>query len=126
MQNSHGAELAPALSRDRINRIVRKGTDTNLESFSGFFDNDHITPTGLGEYLREKRADGVYICGLPLETTVRNTALDALDLGFQSFLIEDACRSMNPARAAEAIEEMKTTGVQVISSSEIFQWPTRR
>ena len=126
VQHSPGAEFAPSLNRERVNRIIRKGTDTNLDSFSGFFDNDHITPTGLGEYLRDKQADDVYVCGLPLETTVKNTALDALNLGFRSFLVEDACRAVKPANAAKAIEEMKTAGVLFTSSGEILQWPVRR
>jgi nicotinamidase/pyrazinamidase len=126
VQHSHGAELAPSLNRERINRIIRQGTDTNLDSFSGFFDNDHMTPTGLGEYLRDKRADDVYLCGLTLETTIKNTALDALNLGFQCFLVEDACRAMKPAGAVKAVEEMKAAGVLFTSSREILQWPVRR
>jgi nicotinamidase/pyrazinamidase len=126
VQNSHGAELAPSLNRERINRIIRKGTDTNLDSFSGFFDHDHITPTGLLEYLREKRVKELFLCGLPLETTVKNTALDGLDLGFQCILVEDACRAAKPANAGKAIEEMKSAGVRITSSVEVLQWPVRR
>src|SRR5580765_5596936 len=54
VQGTHGAELAPALERDRIGKIFSKGTDAGIDSYSGFFDNGHRKATGLGDWLKEK------------------------------------------------------------------------
>ncbi|RYD71072.1 MAG: isochorismatase family protein, partial [Verrucomicrobiaceae bacterium] len=50
------------------------------------------------------------------------TALDAQALGFQTHLIEDACRGVNlsPGDVAAAIEEMEKAGVHITTSREIL------
>lgn len=126
VQNTRGAELASALNRERINRIFRTGTDTNLDSFSAFFDGDHQAATGLGDYLRDKHVKEVFLCGLGTETTILNTALDALGYEFKPVVIEDACRGSNSAAAATAIEEMKAAGVATENSREVLAWQVRR
>lgn len=126
VQNTCGAELASALNRERINRIFRTGTDTNLDSFSAFFDGDHQAATGLGEYLRDKHVKEVFLCGLGTETTILNTALDALGYEFKPVVIEDACRGSNSAAAATAIAEMKAAGVATENSREVLAWQVRR
>ncbi len=126
VQNTRGAELAPALNRERINRIFRTGTDTNLDSFSAFFDGDHQAATGLGDYLRDKKVRDIFLCGLSTETAILNTAMDALGFEFKPVVIEDACRGGSPDAAAKAMEEMKAAGVAVVNSREVLAWPVRR
>ena len=126
VQGTRGAELIPSLNRDKINRIVRTGTDTNIDSFSAFFDGDRQAPTGLLDYLREKRVTEIFLCGLGTDTTILNTALDALGFDFETVLIEDACRGANPEAAAKAIEAMKDAGATMVLSRDILAWPVRR
>ena len=56
--------------------------------------------------------------GLATDYCVKFTALDAVRLGFKTFLIEDGCRGVELAEGdtARAIEEMKQAGVIVITS----------
>lgn len=126
VQNTRGADLIGALNRERINRIFRTGTDTNLDSFSAFFDGDHQVATGLGDYLRDKHVKEIFLCGLGTDTTILNTALDAIGFEFTPVLIEDACRGTTPTAAAKAIEEMKTAGVAIVNSREVLAWPVRQ
>jgi nicotinamidase/pyrazinamidase len=118
VQNTPGADLAPNLDHSRISKIFRKGTDPGIDSYSGFFDNGHRKSTGLGEWLREKSIDEVFVCGLATDYCVKFTALDALQFGFKTTLIEDASRAVNlhASDSAEAISEMKDAGVCVIRS----------
>ena len=58
VQNTRGAELAPALMLNRLNKVFKKGTDPDLDSFSAFFDSDHQRTTGLASYLQEKANQG--------------------------------------------------------------------
>jgi nicotinamidase/pyrazinamidase len=122
VQNTRGAELASNLMLNRVNRIFKKGTDAEIDSYSGFFDNGHEQPSGLHTYLREKRIAKVYVLGLATDYCVKYTALDAVDLGFKTFLIEDACRGVNlrPDDISRAIEEMKGAGVIVVHSREFL------
>ena len=121
VQRTAGAEFVPGLERDGWDRVFVKGTDPNIDSYSGFFDNGRRQPTGLGDYLRAKGVREVTIAGLATDYCVKFTALDALELGFNTYLIEDACRGVNlqPGDVQRAIEEMRTAGVTVIKADEI-------
>ncbi len=116
-----GADFHPALDRTRIARVFRKGDDPALDSYSGFFDNGHRKATGLGEYLKQKGVTGVHVCGLATDYCVKWTALDALDLGFKTHLIEDVCRGVeaNAGDVRRAIQEMRAKGVVVIQSDQV-------
>lgn len=121
VQGTPGAEFVAALDRTAWDRVFVKGTDPNIDSYSGFFDNGHRQATGLGEYLRERGVTDVYIVGLATDYCVKFTALDALQLGFRTHLIEDACRGVNlqPGDVERAITEMRTAGAEIVTSAEI-------
>jgi nicotinamidase/pyrazinamidase len=121
VQNSSGAELHPALDTERIDAIIRKGTDPEIDSYSGFFDNGRRKATGLSGYLREKGTTAIYVTGLATDYCVKYTALDALRLGFRTFLVEDACRGVDlaPGDIEAAVEEMRSAGVTVVRSEDL-------
>jgi nicotinamidase/pyrazinamidase len=120
VQNTPGAELAPGLDRSRIGEVFRKGVDPGIDSYSGFFDNGRRRGTGLAEWLRERGIRNVYVCGLATDYCVKFTALDALQLGFTTYLVEDACRGVNvqPGDVDQAIAELRRRGIQILHSSE--------
>jgi len=123
VQGTPGAELAPGLQRDRIAKIFPKGTDAGIDSYSGLFDNGHRKSTGLGEWLKDKGATEVYVCGLATDYCVKFTALDAAHMGFKTCFIEDASRGVNlqPNDVANAIAEMNRTGVVTVQSADILK-----
>lgn len=122
VQGTKGAEFVPQLDRSRIARVFQKGAERGVDSYSGFFDNDGRTSTGLGDYLREQGVEQVYLCGLATDYCVKFTALDALRLGFEVYLIEDACRGVNlkPGDVEQAVAEMREAGARVIQSASIL------
>ncbi len=119
VQNTAGAAFAPRLETKRIARVFPKGTDLEIDSYSGFFDNGRKKATGLGDYLRQHGVTEVFILGLATDYCVKATALDARALGFATYLIEDGCRGVNlrPGDAKQAIAEMKTAGVTITHST---------
>ena len=121
VQGTEGAELVADLKQDRLTKIVQKGSDPTIDSYSGFFDNGHRKSTGLGDYLKMQGISDVYILGLALDYCVKYTVLDACQLGFKTFLIEDGCRAvnLNPEDAAMAIKEMRAAGANIIQSANI-------
>jgi nicotinamidase/pyrazinamidase len=123
VQNTGGAAFAPGLETRRITRIFPKGTDAEIDSYSGFFDNGHKQATGLGDYLRARGVTDVYVLGLATDYCVKATALDARDLGFATHLIVDGCRGVN-LRAGDvdrAIDAMRVAGVRVVQSADLSE-----
>jgi nicotinamidase/pyrazinamidase len=120
VQNTPGADFHPLLDRRRIARVFHKGTDPEIDSYSSFFDNGHRKPTGLADYLKAQTVDEVFLCGLATDYCVKFSALDAVDLGFKTRVIHDACRGVNlqPGDVEKAIEQMQAKGVAVLASTQ--------
>jgi nicotinamidase/pyrazinamidase len=121
VQNTSGADFVPGLDISRIDRVFLKGTDKEIDSYSAFFDNGHRKSTGMGDYLKERGVREVYVCGLATDYCVNFTALDALQLGFNVHLIEDASRGVNlkPQDSANALEEIRRLGGHIIRSESL-------
>ncbi len=121
VQNTSGADFAPSLERQRIQSVFQKGTDPEIDSYSGFFDNGHRKSTGLGDYLREVGVQHVTLLGLATDYCVKATALDARTLGFATTLVVDACRGveLTPGDCERAIEEMRRADVRIITSDQL-------
>jgi nicotinamidase/pyrazinamidase len=122
VQDTNGAEFHSDLDLQRVTKIFHKGVDKKIDSYSGFFDNAHLRSTGLGEYLREQNVKDVYIMGLAIDYCVKYSALDAIKLGFNVYVILDACRGvgLKPDDIAESLGEMQRAGVRLIESKEII------
>lgn len=122
VQNTRGADFVDGLDTHEITRVFQKGTDAEIDSYSGFFDNGHQRATGLGDYLKEKNVTHVFVCGLATDYCVKFTALDARQLGFSVTLIADACRAVNlqPEDEAKAVDEMRAAGVIVSDAKTVL------
>ncbi len=120
VQGTRGAELFPRLEVGRIELVLRKGLRRRLDSYSAFFENDHVTDTGLRYYLSGLGAREIFLCGLATDYCVRSSALDARRLGFEVFVVRDACRGVGfPTGSVEkALAEMTAAGVHLVSSAE--------
>ena len=121
VQRSKGAEFHPQFDRRRVVKVFQKGVDPGIDSYSGFFDNGHRRGTGLAEYLRSAGVTDIYIAGLATDYCVKYTALDGRTLGYNVFVIEDACRgvNLNPGDSATAIDQMQSAGVRVVTSNDL-------
>ena len=121
VQETEGSEFAANLDQSRWARDVRKGSDPRVDSYSGFFDNDHQSATGLGEYLQKRQPQRVFVVGLATDYCVRFTALDCKRLGWDTYLIRDACRAVNlsPGDEDRAIEAMTQVGINVVNSTVV-------
>lgn len=120
VQGSRGAEFHPQLSMTRTEAIFRKGMDPEIDSYSGFYDNGRRKTTGLSGYLQERKVDSVYVCGLAADYCVFFTARDALQLGFRTFLIEDATRAINEKGFEAAKQEVLSLGGTILNSDEVL------
>jgi nicotinamidase/pyrazinamidase len=121
VQGSHGAEFHPALRLPQAELILRKGFRPQIDSYSAFFENDRVTPTGLAGYLRERNLTRVLLAGLAYDFCVGYSALDARRLGLPVIVIRDACRAIDLNGSVAAIETaFAETGVMPIESTEVL------
>lgn len=122
VQDSFGAQFHPKLNEAAITKVFVKGTDPEIDSYSGFFDNGHRKATGMGEYLKEQGVTEVFVLGLATDYCVKFTALDALGLGFDTHLIVDAARGVNlqEGDVDRAVEEMQQKGIKIIQSAQLL------
>ena len=118
VQGSPGADFHPAIADGAARKaelIVRKGFDARVDSYSAFFENDHVTSTGLAGYLRDRGFSRCTFVGLALDFCVRYSAEDAVAQGFEADVIVDATRAidLNGSKAA-ALEALKARGVRLL------------
>ena len=121
VQGTPGAQFVATLKVNRIDRIFSKGTDRSIDNYSGFYDNGHRLATGLDEYLHGQKVTAVYVMGLATDYCVKFSALDARQLGFQTYLIEDGCRGvdLNPGDVSQALEQLRLAGVEITKSQAL-------
>jgi nicotinamidase/pyrazinamidase len=118
VQGSAGAEFHPGLIIPRAELILRKGFRPLIDSYSAFFENDRLTPTGLAGYLRERGLTRVFLAGLAYDYCVGYSALDARRLGFEAIVIRDACRAIDLDRSVARMEgEFTSAGVSLIDAA---------
>jgi nicotinamidase/pyrazinamidase len=123
------AMLHPDLDQTRIELIIRKGCRITLDSYSAFFENDHVTATGLDGWLRQRGFHQLFLCGLATDFCVAWSAEDAARLGYEVTVVEDACRAIAlPTEAGrttmdEARDRLTALGVRFVTSSELLPSP---
>ncbi len=106
VQGTKGAELVKELHQNPIETIFRKGTNPEMDSYSGFYDNNHLKSTGLTGYLKDKEVGELHFCGLAEDFCVYYSIKDALKEGFKVKLIKDATKPINQERSNEQIKEL--------------------
>jgi nicotinamidase/pyrazinamidase len=118
VQGSPGAAFSTQIRTDRFSKVFRKGIDAGIDSYSSFFDNGRKRSTGLIDYLRDRSVDELFICGLATDYCVKFSALDSINSGIRTRVIEDACRGVDlmPGDSAAAIAEMRKAGVSILES----------
>jgi len=115
VQGSAGAGFADGLDLRAVDHVVRKGTDRNVDSYSGFFDNARRRATGLEELLHGLEVTDVDLLGLATDYCVQFSALDAADLGFRTAVVADGCRAVDlePGDGDRAFDNLRSAGVTV-------------
>lgn len=116
VQGSHGAEFHKDLNTSKINHIVRKGTNPEIDSYSAFQDNNHFMQTDLDNYLKEKNIELVEVVGLALDYCVKYTCLDAVSNGYITCLHFQGTKAVNvkPENGRDTIYQLLENGVSIL------------
>jgi nicotinamidase/pyrazinamidase len=120
---SRGAALHPQLPWNDVRAIIRKGTDPEVDSYSGFRNNwdknGARPPTGLAGYLRELAVTDICLCGLARDFCVRWSAEDAAASGFKTAVLWDLTRAVDPSSDDAVREALERRGVRVSESADL-------
>ena len=121
VQDTSGADFSKTLIQKNWIKIFQKGMNPEVDSYSGFFDNAKRGDTGLSKFLKKNQVERVFICGLALDYCVMFTALDALNEGFETYLITDATRAVNvkPTDGENSLRKLSAAGIKLITSKEL-------
>ena len=121
VQGTKGAEYSDQWDHRKIQKEFHKGTLKNADSYSVFFDDGLNKSTGLHEYLQNKVIKDIYFAGLTTEYCVKYSVMDALKLGYNAYVVLDACKPINvkPDDEEKAVQEMLQAGAQIIYSKEL-------
>jgi nicotinamidase/pyrazinamidase len=120
VQGTDGAALSKDLSVPQAALVIRKGIHRDVDSYSAFTEADGKTTTGLAAYLKARGIERVFVAGLATDFCVAWTALDARKAGFETYVVEDACRGIDTQGSlAKAWADMAKAGVKRIQSSDI-------
>ena len=121
VQGTLDAELHPDLDLPTAQLIIRKGFHEQIDSYSAFMEADRKTTTGLAAYLKAREIDTVYIVGIATDFCVAWTAMDACQLDFQTYVIEDATKAIDLNGSLEqAWQQMLAQGVQRVQSQHLL------
>jgi nicotinamidase/pyrazinamidase len=106
-----GAELMPPLHANAVDLIVHKGETVEGQGYSGF---EH---TGLTKRLKSLQVERLGVSGIATEYCVRNTARDGLHAGFQTAVLEDLIRPVNPMQTVAILSKLKQAGVRTATAA---------
>jgi nicotinamidase/pyrazinamidase len=120
VQGTDGAALSKDLSIPQAELVIRKGFHKDVDSYSAFTEADGKTTTGLAAYLKARGIKRLFVAGLATDFCVAWTALDARKAGFETYVVEDACRGIDTQGSlARAWADMAKAGVKRIQSADL-------
>lgn len=115
VQGTQGAAFHADLNVDAADLIIRKGFRPEIDSYSAFFENDQVTPTGLDGYLKTRGITSVVLTGLATDFCVYYSAMDAAKLGYSVELRLSACRGIDMDGSLDAaMTQMRDRGIAII------------
>jgi nicotinamidase/pyrazinamidase len=118
VQGTPGADFSVDLNMNKIEAIFRKGTNPEIDSYSGFFDNGKLKSTGMADYLKGRGVSQLFLCGLAADFCVGYSALDAIEQGFETFVIEDATKEIDSTGWQQMKHRIKSQGGKIIKAND--------
>jgi nicotinamidase-related amidase len=116
----------PSLTTKESDVIVQKGLHQWVDAYSAFFDNTRKLKTPLEEILKEHGITHIHIAGIATDFCVSWSAEDAISLGYDVTLIQDAAAGIGiPTTGAdttitEAMRSMKAKGVKFVNTNDVL------
>lgn len=101
-----------------MDRVIEKGQVAEVEMYSAFYPplvNPRVGDSGLAAVLREAGVTDVYVVGLAADYCVGSTAEDARKEGFETVIVEEGTRAVEPETWEAKKKELEGKGVRIVS-----------
>jgi len=121
VQGSKGAEFHEKLKTNLAYAIIRKGYNSNVDSYSGFIENDKKSETGLSGFLKSLKIKRIFICGLALDYCCYFTALDGTDFGFEVYFLVNLTRGIDipSGNISKSLQDMTDKGIKFATKDNL-------
>merc|ERR1712087_1015998 len=119
VQGSNGSKIHKDVYRVQSDKVILKGMDPAVDSYSAFMDNDKKTKTALNGLLKEAEITEIFCVGLAYDYCVGNTALDGKSLGYETYIVKDASAHVAKESAETMEKQMKESKVNVITAADL-------
>jgi nicotinamidase/pyrazinamidase len=122
VQGSKGANFHEKLKVSMAHAIIRKGYNPNIDSYSGFIENDKKSETGLAGFLKSLNIQRLFICGLALDYCCYFTALDGIDFGFEVYFLVNLTRGIDlpPGNISKSLQDMTKKGIKFATKDNLL------
>lgn len=116
VQESKGADFVKGLNLKKVAKVIQKGTDPTVDSYSVFYDQAKVRDTGLHAFLKEKGVVELYFAGVATEYCVFYSCIDALELGYNVRLVREGCLGIevHGGDVQHALVKLEQKGVKVV------------
>ena len=98
------------------------GTNPDVDSYSLFFDGTGLSKesgsTHLDRVLKKRGVKTVVLSGIATDYVVVHSALDALKLGFTTFVVDDLIRGITNDGIKKSKAKIKANGGILVSSAQ--------
>ena len=117
VMGTEGANFPPRLRLPTGASIINKATKPDVEAYSAF------QGTGLEKKLRRRRVNEIYIGGLATDYCVKESAINALGVGFKVYVMKDCIKGVNLRKddSDQALAAMKQNGARLTTSKEVIK-----
>ena len=119
VQGTTGAEFHPELNADVARLVIRKGINKSIDSYSGFFENDQSTSTGLTGFLTNIGINRVFVCGIVYEFCVGFTALDCQKEGFEVIILPEITAKFGGEEYKQMTDKLTGAGIKFKQLAEL-------
>ncbi|PON25776.1 hypothetical protein TGAM01_v205213 [Trichoderma gamsii] len=117
VQGTPGVELVPELDVSKVDAVVDKGMNPDVEMYSAFWDPFRVSVSELGEKLKEKRVTDVFVVGLAADYCVKATAESAVEEGYRTYIVEEGTRAVKKEDwEVEGRKEVEKKGIKIVSA----------
>ncbi|XP_071035843.1 nicotinamidase [Parasteatoda tepidariorum] len=126
IQKTWGSEFHPDLKVIKDSIMIYKGTNSDIDSYSAFYDNLKLSETSLHSELQKRHVTHVFVCGIAYDYCVSFTAIDALELGYATVVIRDATKGTDETSINVMTEKLKNSNCVIENSSDLEKFLTAK